>query len=346
MNRMPKLIGLDLGFGFTKCTDGQRSIIFQSHMRGGIADGQGRGEPTKGIHAIQVDGKDYTVGDDAGGSSLFEDFARRPKRLFETYGRHLVLAALAPFSNFETPICAVVGLPVAFFRQWETQLQEKLTGYHKIRIYQADRTCTRKNIYLPKVHMVPHPLGTFTNLIMDGDGGFRSSDYARQKVALVDVGFRTTDVIVMDAGRLCNRGNRTIEIGMANGFESIAQRLRRETDLIPDLDRLYKAIRMGFLRIEDQEYNLNNLRAETYQWLATALADRINDTLKDDWDLERVVLTGGGATDIGEDLAPRLDGDVVMIEHAEDMRLSNAQGQLSLARHMWGVTGLCENDRQ
>jgi len=346
MNRMPKLIGLDLGFGFTKCTDGQRSIIFQSHMRGGIADGRNEREPAEGIHAIQVDEKDYTVGDDAGGSSLFEDFARRPDRLFKAYGRHLVLTALAPFSNYETPMYAVVGLPVAYFRQWETQLQEELTGYHKIGIYQADHTCTRKNIYLSKIHVVPHPLGTFTNLIMDCDGRFRSSDYTRQKVALVDIGFRTTDVIVMDAGRLCNRGCRTIEMGMANGFESIARRLRHETDLIPDLNRLYKAIRRGFIRIEDQEYNLKNLRAETYQWLATALADRINDTLKDDWDLECVVLTGGGATDIGEDLAPRLDGNIVMIEHAEDMRLSNAEGQLSLARHMWGATGLCESNRR
>lgn len=345
MNHRPKLLGLDLGFGFTKCTDGEHSILFQSHMRRGIADGRGERESGGGLHSIQVDGEDHTVGDDAGGASLFEDFARRPERLFKTYGRHLVLTALAPFSHYETPMCAVVGLPVAYFRQWETQLQESLTGYHKIGIYGDDGTCTRKNIHLPKVHVVPHPFGTFTNLIMDREGRFRSSGYTRQKVALVDVGFRTTDVIVVNAGRLCNRGSRTIEMGMANGFESIVHRLRHETDLIPDLDRLYKAIRMGFIRIEDQEYNLSNLRAETYQWLATALADRINDTLRDDWDLERVVLTGGGAADIGEELAPRLEGDVVMIEHAEDMRLSNAQGQLSLARHMWGVTGLCVSDR-
>ena len=45
-----------------------------------------------------------------------------------------------------------------------------------------------------------------------------------EPIAVVDIGFRTTDVMVMASGRFCNRGSGTIEMGMANGFEKIAGR--------------------------------------------------------------------------------------------------------------------------
>jgi hypothetical protein len=177
---------------------------------------------------------------------------------------------------------------------------------------------------------------------MDEDGCYRKSEYNDLKIALVDVGFRTTNIMVMASARFCNRGSACIEMGIAAGFEKIARRLARETEYIPDLNRFYRAVRMGFIRIDDQEYNLTKLREETYQDLSQALADRINDTLRNDWDVERVLLTGGGAADLAEVLAPLIDGEVVLIENDPDVRLVNAQGQLRLARHMWGASGYCD----
>jgi len=341
MNRQPKPLGLDLGFGFTKCIDGEQTIIFQSHMNRSISRPDETAALPEGAYHIELDDGDYIVGDDTRSPSLFEDFARQPDRLIKAYGRHLVLTATAPFSDQENPLHVVIGLPVTYFQQWETTLAERLTGYHKIGVYQPDGRCTRKNIHIRKVHVVPHPLGTCTSLIMDDEGCLRDSEYSEKKIALVDIGFRTTDVMVMASARFCNRGSGTIEMGMANGFEMVARKLYRETGTVTDLNRLYKAIRMGFIRIEDQEYNLEKRRAEMVRHLSSALADRINYGLKDDWDIECVLLTGGGASDMAGDLAPLIDGEVVLIEHDQDVRLINAQGQLRLARHMWGASGFC-----
>jgi plasmid segregation protein ParM len=341
MNRQPKPLGLDLGFGFTKCIDGEQTVIFQSHMNRNITRTDETTTPPEGIYHIELDDGDYIVGDDTRSPSLFEDFARQPERLINAYGRNLVLTAAAPFSDQENPLHIVIGLPVTYFQRWETELMGRLTGYHKIGVYQPDGRCTRKNLHIRKVHVVPHPLGTFTSLIMDEEGRLRDSEYNKTKIAIVDIGFRTTDIMVMASARFCNRGSSTIEMGMANGFEMVARKLYRETGTVPDLNRLYKAIRMGFIRIEDQEYNLEIRRAEMYRHLSSALADRINYGLKDDWDIDRVLLTGGGASDIAGDLAPLIDGEVVLIEHDQDVRLINAQGQLRLARHLWGASGFC-----
>ena len=340
MNRQPKLLGLDIGFGFTKCVDGERTVIFPSSLRRGRPSSDSH--PAEGGFDIALEDGDYRVGDDTGAAFL-EDFARRPERLFDTFGKYLALTAIAAFSEQERPLHLMIGLPVSLARHWQELVTERLTGYHKIGIYQPGGCCVRKNIHIRRMRVVPHPLGTFATLIMNARGYLRASPYRESKVALVDIGFRTTDVMVMTAARFGNRGSGTIEMGMADGLETIAAKLVQTTSSAPDLQRLLNAIRRGFIRIGDQEYNLQPLRDATYRWLAGALADRINAFLKEDWDLESVLLTGGGAADLAEDLAPLIKGEVVQIEHDQDPRLSNADGQLRLARHHWGATGFCGN---
>jgi plasmid segregation protein ParM len=344
MNRQPKLLGLDIGFGFTKCLDGEHTVIFPSSMRRGFPSPDSAGHPAEGGYDIAAPDGDYRVGDDTVSLSLLEDFARRPERLLDTFGKHLALTAIAAFSEQECSLHVTVGLPLSLTPRWKTPLAEHLTGYHKIGIYQPDGSCVRKNIHIRKVRIVPHPLGTFATLIMNARGYLRASPYRESKLALVDIGFRTTDVMVMTAARSGNRGSGTIEMGMADGIEAIAAKLDQTSSSLPDLQGLLSAIRRGFIRIADQEYNLRPLREATYRWLATALADRINAFLREDWDLENVLLTGGGAADLAENLAPLIDGEVVLIEHHQDPRLINADGQLRLARHHWGATGFCGNN--
>jgi plasmid segregation protein ParM len=335
MNRQPKLLGLDIGFGFTKCVDGTRHVILPSCVS---LDTDKAETGDKGHYGVALEGGDFLVGAPRGGPSLFENFAHRPERLFEMHGKCLALAAVANFAEEEYPLQIVVGLPISHVSQWDARLKDWLIGSHKIGVYQPDGQCSLKNIHIRKVHIVANPLGTFTGLILNHKGSIRPSTYQDKKIALVDVGFRTTDVMVMTATRVSNRGSITIDLGIANGFETIAQRLYRETHHQPDLDRLYSAIRLGFIRIENQEYNLKRLREKTFRTLSAALADRINYRLKDDWDVDNVLLTGGGASDLAEDLAPLIAGEVVMIEHDQDIRLNNVQGHLRLARHMWDTT--------
>lgn len=345
MTRQPKLLGLDIGFGFTKCVAGEGTLILPSCLHRVLNERDAATLPREGSYRIELDEGHFIVGDDAAGTTPLNHFARRPERLINAFARVLGLTAAAVFSEHERPLQLVVGLPVSQARQWEAPLVDQLSGYHKIGVYRPDGGCVRQNIHIVKVHVVAQPLGTFASLIMDHGGNRRPSDYGEKKIALIDIGFRTTDIMVMNAARFCHRGSGTIDMGLADGFEAIARKLDYETGCLPDLDRLYRAVRMGFIRIEDQEYNLRRLREETFRRLAAALADRIDYQLRDDWDLECVLLTGGGAGELAEDLAPKLDGEIVLIEHEQDLRLSNAQGHLSLARHRWGASGLCGDGR-
>jgi plasmid segregation protein ParM len=337
MNRHPKLMGLDIGFGFTKCIDGEQAVIFTSRMR---PYPEAPEAPPEG-YLVDIDKARFAIGHEGHSEELFEDFARGPERLLDGFAKGLTLTAAAHYAEQEAPLQIVLGLPISEAQRWQGILTERLIGYHKIGLASGHRPWVQKNVHIRKIHVVPHPLGTFINLIMDHEGRHRNAEVQHQKVALVDIGFRTTDIMVMEAGRFCNRGSATLGIGMADGLQAIARKLHREKVVIPDVAHFYRAVGLGHMRIGDQAYNLNSLRDQIYQQLAATLADRINDRLREHWDLERLLLTGGGAVDLADRLAALLHGEVDLIEHEQDVRLSNAQGYLSLAKHMWGGSGLC-----
>ena len=341
--RRPKLIGLDLGFGFTKGFDGKKPVIIPS-----ILSSSGRAEEapaddrltTNGGLQMVADGEVIYVGRRADCDWRAPTIPCRPDRLFGNYGKHLVLAALSAYAERERPFHVVLGLPVSHFQLLKQSFADRLLGYHHVAWVQADGSRMPRSIHIQRIHCVIHPMGTFSGLIMDADGRMQADKLRNQKVALVDIGYRSTDVIVMDRMRFNQRGSATIEMGISCGFERIDRKLRRKAGHHPPFDQLYQAVRLGQIQVDNQFYNLERIRRETFSGLAAALADHIGHLLATHWDLDSLFLTGGGSRELAEAIGPLLPGEVLQIENESDVRLNNAQGQLRLARSIWHAPGL------
>ncbi len=346
MNSRIKLIGVDLGFGFAKGFDGQRPVIIPSllseHGRPDNATGSIRSEHLAGLH-LAVDNTEYFVGRRADCDWRSPRIPRRPDRLFGDYGKYLVLAVLAAYTEMENPMHVVIGLPVSHYQRIKTPFEERLLGYHKVAWVEVDGSRRPKNVHIRKLHTIPHPMGTYSGIIMDARGQIQADKFKDRKIAVVDIGFRTTNVIAMDRMRFSNRNSGTIELGVSHGLERIDRKLRDETGQRLSFDQLYRAVRVGHLRIEDQAYNIKRVRREAFRLLAEQLADNIAHLLAAAWDLDSLLLTGGGSRELADYLGPLLPGEVSQIENERDLRLNNAQGQLRLARALWGVSGYYEN---
>ena len=341
-----KLIGVDIGFGFAKGFDGQQPIILPSilshHGRPEEVAGPEQGMPAVGLH-MEIDGEAFYVGRRADCDWHSAQLPRQPDRLFSDYGKHLVLAVLAAYTEMENPMHVVLGLPVSYYQRLKASCEARLIGYHKLVWVERDGSRIPKNIHIRKLHLVPHPMGTYSGLIMDANGRLQSDKFQKRKIVLVDIGYRSTNVIAMDRMRFSNRYSGTIDLGISRGFERIARKLRDETGRGLTFDQLYQAVRMGHVRIKDQTYNIERVRREAFSLLAEQLADNIGHLLASAWDLDSLLLTGGGARELADYIGPLLPGEVSQIENEEDARLNNAQGQLRLARALWGSSGFCEN---
>ena len=55
----------------------------------------------------------------------------------------------------------------------------------------------------------------------------------------------------------------------------------------------------------------------------------------DDWDMDAILLTGGGGAVLGSHLKPIIVGKVIPVEAGEDSRLSNVEGFCKYGKHLW-----------
>ena len=341
-----QIFGIDVGFGFTKATNGKDTFIFKS-IFGEDADIQfwadfGDDTPTDHIH-VTIDGKSYFIGDLAEQQSSVLHFTLDQEKLITDYVKILSLAVAGMFLDkggaINVPINLVSGLPIGFFKQNHERFNELLTGHHSVTFHSQNGQETTKELHINKVRMLPQPLGSVLNLLMDDNGKIVNKTLANQKVGVVDIGFRTTDFTILDRLRYIDRGSRTMESGIAKGFSVIANKLREKCGVSVELYRLYNAAETGSIKMRGNRVNFVKIRDEVYSQLAASIANDIDRLWAADWDIDAIILTGGGCRDLAQYLRPQITGNIIPVETNRDPRLNNVLGYIKYGHSVWGEAG-------
>ena len=115
------VVGIDIGFGFTKATNGRECIVFKS-LLGEAADIQfrmsmGKGDSNRSMHVV-VDDLPYFVGDFAEQQSNVRQFTLDQEKLMGEFVKVLALTAIGQLWEKPTPINLVSGLPVGYYKQF------------------------------------------------------------------------------------------------------------------------------------------------------------------------------------------------------------------------------------
>ncbi len=335
------VLGLDIGFGFTKATDGKEFMMFKSIL-GDATEIQFRseleaGSSTNSLH-ITLDGNSFFIGDFAEQQSFDRQFTLDQERLITDFVKILSLTVAGRFSGQEGPLHVVSGLPVGYFKNNHKRFASILTGKHAITYHKVDGKALTKNIFIQKIRMMPQPLGSFFNILLNDKGKMVNIELTKKKVGVIDVGFRTTDITIFDKLRYVERASTTLDFGISKCFSVLANKLREKSTVNVELFRLYSAAHKGMIRIRGQEYNLSEIRDQVYCQLATAIAGEANRLWADEWDLDSIILTGGGSIALGKYLSSHIIGNVVSIEQGMDARLNNVQGFYKYGKYIWGET--------
>src|SRR5210317_2256037 len=132
-----QVLGIDIGFGFTKASNGKDTFIFKS-IFGEDADIQfwadfGKDTPTDHIH-VTIDGKSYFIGDLAEQQSSVLYFTLDQEKLITDFVKILTLTVAGMFLDkgraLDVPINVVSGLPIGFFKNNHNRFSELLSGHH------------------------------------------------------------------------------------------------------------------------------------------------------------------------------------------------------------------------
>ena len=334
-----EIIAIDIGFGFTKATNGSRSLVFKSilgeateiQFKGGVL---GEASPDENIQ-IELDGSSYFVGEMAERQSNVRSFTLDQSQFFGSIAKVLALSAAARMASSYMPIGLVTGLPIGYYREYKDTLGKLLQGDHKVVLTNVNGQKEEKTIKISNVRVIPQPFGSLFNLMLNDLGELGDKRYIKEKTGVIDVGFKTSDFTVSDKMRYSERGSRTTDTGIAKAFGVIAGKLREKSNVNIELYRLYEAVDQGMIKIKGKEYDLKELTAQVFSQLAKSIASDVDRLWADDWDIDSIVLTGGGGAVLAKYLQPLIEGKVVATDPATDARFCNVQGYWKFGKHVW-----------
>jgi len=334
-----EIIGIDVGFGFTKAYSGQNSVIFKS-LIGDAADIQftssmGDADPTDSLH-ITLDNKTYFLGSYAERQSSLTEYTLDQEKMVEEFIKILALAAAGICAQAHGPVNVVTGLPVAYLKRDTRRLKQIIQGVHEITYHHQDAPDEYRKLIIDKVHVIPQPIGSIFNLIFDDHGKICNRDLAASKLGVVDIGFKTTDFSIFDHLQYIERGSSTMDTGVSRCFSVIADKLRQESGINIEPYKVFKFIEAGVVKIRGKEYNVINLKKRVYTHAASTIASDLNRLWKNDWDIDSIIVSGGGSIPLAEFLMPSVEGTVIPIPESTDARFNNVQGYCKFGHYKWG----------
>lgn len=295
-----RIIGLDVGFGYTKSVSATGPDAFPSVVGDwvGARPGQDLLPGQRRVDTVAWEGRQYVVGDAA---------LRLTHRRFVMLSRGwlesptfmvLVLNALrrqVPLSG--ATVGLVTGLPVADLDLHAEALKGRLVGAHKLRVLPTGEPW---EVTVASAKVLPQPLGTVFAQVFDASGTISDPAVASAKVGVLDVGFRTSDYYTLDALDVVEAECLTRNTGMAELLLDLSRDVTRRWGIELDPHDLIEPALRGTLAVGDETLSLAPILTPLLDRHAEAVLGHAKMLWGDRAaSLRRVWLTGGGSQIFG-----------------------------------------------
>jgi len=334
------VVGIDIGFGFTKATNGRENLIFKS-IFGEASEIQyreqllGQGSVEEHLH-LEIDGNSYFIGELAERQSNVRSFTLDQDQFIANFARIMALSALSRMVETNDPTRVVSGLPISYYRRHREEVIQLLTGKHELSVIDPGGKRSSKIINISHVRVIPQPFGTLFGHMLNDLAEVTDKRFVQEKIGIIDVGFRTCDCTIADKTRYSERGSHTWDTGISKAFTSIAAQLQELTGVNVELYRLYDAVSAGQIKIRGKAIDLKPMTEEAFKKLASSIAGDVERLWVDDWDIDLMVITGGGGAVLSQYLKPLLNGEVMALADDTDVRLQNVRGYWKYGMNTWG----------
>lgn len=221
----------------------------------------------------------------------------------------------------------LVALPIQAMRDdaVRARLVAWLVGRHEFRVGRR-----RVVVEVERVAAAPQPLGAYFAWGLDAAGRWaRDAKDAQRRVGVIDLGFNTLDLLVLEGGRPVRRFTGGDQLGVSRAAARLVSEVQRRHHRRLDLheaDGLLRAAAHG--EAETGGVDVGALtRGVLAQW-AGEVADYLNAQWGAEPNFAATLVTGGGALAAGAQLAARFPGLAVLREPVT----ANAVGLARYAR--------------
>jgi plasmid segregation protein ParM len=338
------VVAVDVGYGVTKVIRGGQQWAFPSlvgscgpEKLGGLFGASGDGLDSL---RVEVDGLGtFAVGELALHGAADATRAFEGQERWEHPGtRVLIDAALAlalASGQPSGPLCLATGLPLAFwagqrqaFAAWLRSLDDRVRL-----VGDGRRPGGWMRVAPSEVTVYPQAAGALYDALFDASGAVRDRELLNGGglVGVVDVGYRTTDYLVLDL----DRGLRVREdlcgmedLGMVQLDQAVQRAFLAATGAVLPPEQVDRARRRGSVVYRGRPVDLSEDLRTAGESLARAIADRVKAAWGPQVDyLTRLHLAGGGSAALGDVLLQSFPGARIM----PDAQFANARGFAAVA---------------
>ena len=323
------LVGLDVGYGYTKGATHGAQTIFPSSAGSATLPRFGVGNRSDNLY-VKVDGKNYAIGDTAVRFSRFD--ARQESRnwILSNEWLALVYGALVKL-DARGPTVIVVGLPLSYFNDKET-VRERLLGKHEIEFYGNESGTSY--VEIQRVFVVPQPFGALFKQVFLPTGRIREKyiDLLTGRVGIIDFGSNHTNLLEINGGDAVESGSTAINMGGWDLCRAVRDHL---FDNAPGAEfkdhELARAIEVGTFASFGEMIPLEPIVAPIRDDLINEICATATQLWGDGSNLSAILISGGLAPVAGEAVKSFFSRHkrVIVID---DAQMANARGFLAYGR--------------
>jgi plasmid segregation protein ParM len=327
---MTTIIGLDVGYSHTKVVYDGGSTIFPSLT--GTADlSRFSASSNHASRVISYSGIDHFFGEDAVDLSRLS--VRREDRSWITSDEYSVLVraalsyAIRPTALAEEPISLITGLPLAFYAADRNLLHSRLSTISSLTWRQGDNIHPLYiNLDAKSLRVVPQPFGSLFSQAFGTNGQIIDPALLQSQVGIVDIGGKTTNLLVASRARDVARASNSIPTG---GWEVVRAVRAHLAQTCSDANlrdhQIATAIANNSFSYYGEQVNLAPVVSEVAAEFCQSIAAEASQLWGAGAELNTILISGGGANLIGNQLAAHFHrhADVRIVE---DAQTANAVG--------------------
>lgn len=342
-------ISVDIGYGYVKAISSEtgKRIVFPSlvgrgHELGIASLFSEKKNPIENIH-ISYEGNDYFVGD------LAERESRSVSRIFEQerfehmYTKILLNTAIHLVTDGRVKnVYVSTGLPLDFYQSQRKSFRKSILGIQPLIEWRSGELTNQTiRLNIENAQVFPQGASAIFSALVNSKSRFTFPHLMNtgNLIALIDIGYRTTDYVVVEIKEDSSfvpkvRLSGTIDDGVVNLHQQIEQAYRSKTggaDLIE-----YHKMRIlnnGYITFKGKRINFTDTIESSKQTIATNISDRLKAAWVEESDLfDKIFLAGGGGKLFNKYLQSHFDNRISLIEESQ---FANAIGYLRLGNKVF-----------
>lgn len=288
------------------------------------------GKEDAGIGGYETGGRQFTVDPDLDGEDTrFDDYA------VSDINRVLVNHALHLAGLSGKQIVLGTGLPFQVYFSDDNSVNQKLldSKSENLRVEVKSLSGAESPVIVNQM-VFAQGLSACIDHVTDKHGNYRDDFDRSAPIAVVDIGGRTTDSVVLIGGdKVDHSVSGTGNVGISNVYDKISADLRARFDVARiRLVTIENAVRSGKIRFRGVEHDIADIVQNAVREVGPQILREVQRRIGDAAEMSEVLLVGGGARLLEETMRDHYPHCVV----PDDPEFANARGMLKFLRFNFG----------